>query len=79
MKLLQSGFYLHANGTFWRLVPADPTPAMLHDLNAIAQCEGDILRGYDAMLKAAPISPVEDELVEVSIPPTISATRGRAP
>lgn len=70
MKLLQSGYYLHADGTFWRLVPCDPTDAMIRALNGYAQCEGFIEEGYDAMLKAAPTSPVEGELVEVVIKPT---------
>lgn len=72
MKLLSSGYYLHADGTFWRLVPCDPTREMLDALNAMAQCEGYIEQGYDAMLKAAPLSPVEGELVEISVPPKVT-------
>jgi hypothetical protein len=59
MNLLSSGFYLHADGTFWRMVPADQTAEMLDALNNMAQCEGHVELGYDAMLKAAPWPPHE--------------------
>lgn len=68
MKLLSSGYYLHADGTYWRLVPCDPTREMLDAFNALAQCEGFVEEGYDAMLKAAPMAPAEGELVEISVP-----------
>lgn len=38
----------------WKLVPVEPTEAMLNAFNEMAQCEGYIPEGYARMLAAAP-------------------------
>jgi hypothetical protein len=77
MKLLSSGYYVHADGTLWRLVPVEPSEAMVsagRDSRPYNENDGDRLlmdhntkMTWDALLKAAPISPVEGELVEISV------------